>query len=67
MGPKAVDNACVSCHVCASLQKFPQRKDRVPQYSHTNLEELQQKFDELEKQGVFCTPDKKNVTAEYHS
>ena len=43
----------------------PQRKGRVPQYSHNNLEELQQKFDELEKQGVFCTPDKKNVTAEY--
>ena len=43
----------------------PQRKGRVPQYSRNNLEELQQKFDELEKQGVFCTPDKKNVTAEY--
>ena len=61
------DDFCLTCQT-----KFrehcvqpPQRKGRVPQYSRNNLEELQQKFDKLEKQGVFCTPDKKNVTAEY--
>ena len=43
----------------------PQIKGRVPKYSRNNLEELQQKFDELEKQGVFCSPDKKNEKAEY--
>ena len=37
----------------------PQRKGRVPQYSRNNLEELQQKFDELEKQGVICTLKRK--------
>ena len=43
----------------------PQRKGRVPQHSCSNLVELQQKFDKLEKQGVFCTPDKKGITAEF--
>ena len=43
----------------------PQRKGRVPQYSRDKLVELQQKFDELERLGVFCTPEEKGVTAEY--
>ena len=43
----------------------PQRKGRVPQYSRDKLVELQQKFDELEAQGVFCRPEDVNVTAEY--
>ena len=37
----------------------PQRKGRVPQYSLDKLVELQQKFDDLEKLGVFCTPEKR--------
>ena len=43
----------------------PQRKGRVPQYSRDKLVELQQKFDELEKQGVFRRPEDVSVTAEY--
>ena len=43
----------------------PQRKGRVPQYSRDKLIELQQKFDELEAQGVFSRPEDVNVTAEY--
>ena len=43
----------------------PQRKGRVPQYSGAKLVELQQKFDELERLGVFCSPEEKGVTAEY--
>ena len=38
----------------------PKRKD-----SRDNLVELQQKIDDLEKQGVFCRPEDVNVTAEY--
>ena len=43
----------------------PQRKGRVPQYSRDKLIELQQKFDELEAQGVFRRPEDVNVTSEY--
>ena len=43
----------------------PQRKGRVPQYSRDKLIELQQKFDELEAQGVFRRPEAVKVTAEY--
>ena len=41
----------------------PPCKGRVPQYSRDKLVELQQKFDDLEKQGVFCRPE--DVTNEY--
>ena len=34
----------------------PQRKGRVPQYARDKLLELQQKFDDLESQGVFTRP-----------
>ena len=43
----------------------PQRKGRIPQYSRDKLVEPQQKFDELEAQGVFCRPEDVNVNAEY--
>ena len=43
----------------------PQRKGRVPQYARDKLLELQQKFDELEEQGVFTRPESIGVTAEY--
>ena len=43
----------------------PQRKGRVPQYARNKLLELQQKFDELENQGVFARPESLGVTAEY--
>ena len=31
----------------------PQRKGRCPQYARDKLVELQQKFDDLERQGIF--------------
>ena len=43
----------------------PQRKGRVPQYSRDKLVELQQRFDELEHQGVFRRPEDIGITAEY--
>ena len=36
-------------------------------YNRSNLEELQAKFDELYKQGVFIRPEDANITAEYVS
>ena len=45
----------------------PQRKGRVPSYNRSNLEELQSKFDELYKQGVFVRPEEVGITAEYVS
>ena len=43
----------------------PQRKGRVPQYSRDKFVELQQKFDNLEKQGIFRRPEDIDVTVEY--
>ncbi len=43
----------------------PQRKGRVPQYSRDKLVELQQKFDDLEAEGVFKRPEDINTVAEY--
>jgi hypothetical protein len=43
----------------------PQRKGRVPQYSRDKLEELQEKFDHLEAQGVFKRPEDAGVRVEY--
>ena len=45
--------------------KPPQRKGRVPQYARKNLEELQNKFDELLQLGVFKRPEDISVVAEY--
>ena len=43
----------------------PQRKGRLPQYNRNTLEELQDKFDELEAAGVFAKPEQVNVHVEY--
>lgn len=43
----------------------PQRKGRLPQYAHNKLVELQQKFDDLESQGVFQRPEDIGITVEY--
>lgn len=43
----------------------PQRKGRVPQYSHNKLDELQAKFDDLEMKGVFQKPECVGVSVEY--
>ena len=43
----------------------PQRRGRVPQYSKDQLGLLQEKFDYLEKLGVFCRPEDMDVNIEY--
>ncbi|PFX17939.1 hypothetical protein AWC38_SpisGene17717 [Stylophora pistillata] len=43
----------------------PQRKGRLPQYYRNTLEELQNKFDDLEAAGVFAKPEQVNVHVEY--
>ena len=43
----------------------PQRKGRIPQYCKNNLDILQQKFDELQKDGVFARPEEVGVSVEY--
>ena len=43
----------------------PQRKGKLPQYSRNMLEELQEKFDQLESMGVFAKPEDVGVTVEY--
>ena len=43
----------------------PQRKGRLPQYNRNTLEELQDKFDELEAAGVFAKPEQVNFHVEY--
>ena len=43
----------------------PQRKGRLPQYNRNTLEELQDKFDELEAARVFAKPEQVNVHEEY--
>ena len=43
----------------------PQRKGRLPQYNRNTLEELQDKFDELEAAGVFAKTEQVNVHVEY--
>ena len=43
----------------------PQRKSRLPQYSRNKLVQLQAKFDELERQGVFQRPEDIGIAIEY--
>ena len=45
--------------------KPPQRKGRLPQCARNKLNELQEKFDELEKAGVFVRPEDVNIAVEY--
>ena len=43
----------------------PQCKGRLPLYSRSKLVELQDKFDELERQRVFARPENLGITVEY--
>lgn len=43
----------------------PQRKGRLQQYNRRTLEELQDKFDELEASGLCAKPEQVNVHVEY--
>ena len=45
----------------------PTKKLHVPNYSQSNLQLLQARFDELEAQGVFARPEDVNVIVEYVS
>ena len=45
----------------------PTRKLQVPQYDRNNLDLLQEKFDELERQGVFARPEDVDVVVEHVS
>ena len=47
--------------------KPPTKKLHTPNYSKSNLEELQDKFDELESQGVFVRPEDVGVNVEHVS
>ena len=42
----------------------PQWKGRLPQYAWSKLVDLQNKFDELEKLGIFKRPEDLNVAVE---
>lgn len=42
-----------------------QRRGRCPQYSHNNKVLLQEKCDELEREGILSIPEKVGVTVEY--
>ena len=42
-----------------------QREGRLPQYNRNTLEELQDKFGELEAAGVFAKPEQGNIHVEY--
>ena len=43
----------------------PQRKGRLPQYARGKLQELQDKFDNLESLGVFKRPEDVGISVEY--
>ena len=43
----------------------PQRKGSLPLYSRNQLSELQSKFDEVEKAGVFKKPEDVGISVEY--
>ena len=43
----------------------PQRKRRLPQYAPDKMVQLQEKFDDLESQGIFQPPESVGVTVEY--
>ena len=45
----------------------PTRKLKVPTYSNSNLQDLQNKFDDLERQGVFCRPEDIGIAVEHVS
>ena len=56
--------ANLKCELTAATLP-PQCRNRLPQYNRNALEELQDKFDELEAAGVFAKPVQVNVHVEY--
>ena len=55
----------VQCHINMGPVKPPQRKARLPHYDHQKMVLLQEKFDDLERQGVLRKPEEIGVVAEY--
>ena len=55
----------IQCHINMGPVKPPQRKARIPEYNHEKLVLMQNKFDELGRQGVFVKPEVVGITAEY--
>ena len=43
----------------------PQWKGKIPLYGHNHLVELQDRFDELERDGVFAKPEDVGINVEY--
>ncbi len=57
----------VRARINISVNKPPTRKLQVPNYCHKDQEALQDKFDELERQGVFARPEELGVEVEHVS
>ena len=60
-------NGRVRARVNIGDTKPPPKKLHAPNYGRSNMEELQDKFDELESQGVFVRPEDVGVAVEYVS
>ena len=60
-------NGKVRARVNVGTTKPPPKKLHAPNYCRKNLDELQDKFDELESQGVFVRPEDVGVTVEFVS
>ena len=60
-------NGKVRARVNVGDTKPPPKKLHAPNYSKSNLEELQDKFDALEAEGVFVRPEDVGVTVEHVS
>ena len=56
-----------SAEVNMGPSRPPQRKGRVPMYSRGNLQDLQDKCDELESKGVLAKPSELGISVEYVS
>ena len=48
-----------------ALSSPPQRKGRLPQYARDKLIELQEKFDHLERLGIFRRPEDVDITVQF--
>ena len=57
----------IRAHVNIGSAAPPTRKLHVPNYSRSNLQMLQEKFDELEREGVFARPEDVGVAVEHVS
>lgn len=53
------------CRINMGPVQPPQRKGRLPQYSRTQLQELQQKCDDLEAMGILRKPEDVDISVEY--